>query len=86
MSTNANDTNCSFRSSRIVYCLCDAFKCEVLKKNLDKLEALILGRGSPPSVLCLSETCLSENDDSKCLLHGYSQYLTKFRPSRGAKV
>ena len=57
-----------------------------LKKNLDKLEALILGLGSPPSVLCLSETCLSENDDSKCLLHGYSQYLTKFRPSRGAKV
>ena len=48
-----------------------------LKKNLDKLEPLILGLSSPPSVLCLTEKWLSENDDPKCfLLHGYSQYLT----------
>ena len=58
-----------------------------LKKNLDKLEALILGLSSHPSVLCLSETWLSENDDPKCfLLQGYSQYLTKCRPSRGEDV
>ena len=55
-----------------------------LKKNLDKFEALTLGLSSPPSVLCLSETWLSENDDPKLfLLHGYSQYLAKCRPSRG---
>ena len=58
-----------------------------LKTNLDKLEALILGLSSPPSVLCLTETWLSENDDPKCfLLHGYSQYLTKCTPSRGGGV
>ena len=28
-----------------------------LRKNLDKFKALILGLSSPPSVLCLSETC-----------------------------
>ena len=48
-----------------------------LNKNLDKSEALILGLSSPPSVLRLSETWLSENDDKCFLLHGYSQYLAK---------
>ena len=58
-----------------------------LKKNLDKLEALILSLSSPPSVLCLSETWLSENDDPKCFsLHGYSQYLTKCTHSRRGGV
>ena len=48
------------------------------------MEALILCLSSPPSVLSLSGTCLSENDDPKCfLLHGYSQYLTKCKSSRG---
>ena len=85
--TNANDTNCSFRSSRNVNVLVMHLNLRFLKKNLDKLEALILGLSSPPSVLCLTETWLSENDDPKCfLLHGYSQYLTNCRTSRGGGV
>ena len=51
-----------------------------LKTNLDKLEALILGLSSPPSVLCLTE-----NNDPKCFLF-HSQYLMKCRPSRGGGV
>ena len=55
-----------------------------LKKNLDKVEALIQGLSSPSSVLCLSETWLSENDDPKCfLLQGYPQY---YRVTHRAKM
>ena len=32
-----------------------------IKKNLDNLEALVLGLETPPCVLCLSETWLTEN-------------------------
>ena len=49
-----------------------------IEKNVDNLEALILGLESPPFVLCLSETCLTENDDPKCyLVHGYNQLKVK---------
>ena len=58
----------------------------MLKSNLHKLEALILGLSSPSSVLCLSGTWLSENDPKCFSLHGYSQYLTKCRPSSGGGV
>ena len=55
-----------------------------IKKNLDNLEALILGLESPPSVLCLSETWLKENDDPKCyLIQGYNQLIVKTRIPRG---
>ena len=58
-----------------------------IKNNLDNLEALILGLESPPSVLCLSETWLTENDDPKCyLVHGYNQLIAKTRISRGGGV
>ena len=51
-----------------------------IKKNLINLETLILGLESPPSVLCLSETWLTENDDPKCyLVHGYNQLIVKTR-------
>ena len=34
-----------------------------IKPHFDKLEALVLGLESPPEVLCLTETWLSENDN-----------------------
>ena len=58
-----------------------------IKKNLDNLEALILGLESPPSVLCLSKTWLTENDDPKChLFHGYNQLIAKTLISKGGGV
>ena len=58
-----------------------------IKKNLDNLEALVLGLETPPCVLCLSETWLTENDDPKCfLVHGYNQLMNKTRNSKGGGV
>ena len=67
-----------FRTPEIFNVFVMHFNLRSLKKNLDKLEALILGLSSPPSVLCLRQAWLSKNDEPKCfLLHCYSQYLTK---------
>ena len=51
------------------------------------MEALILGLESPPSVLCLSESWLTENDDPKCyLVHDYNQLKARSLISRGGDV
>ena len=40
-----------------------------------------------PSVLCLSKTWLTENDDPKCyLVHGYNQLIVQTRISKGGGV
>ena len=58
-----------------------------LKSNLEKLEALVLTRESPPDILCLTETWLAENDDPKMfLVNGYTQYIAKNRTSLGGGV
>ena len=58
-----------------------------LKSNLEKLEALVLARESPPDILCLTETWLAENDDPKMfLVNGYTQYIAKNRTSIGGGV
>ena len=58
-----------------------------LKGHLSELEALVYSLESPPSVLCLSETWLTENDDSKCyLIDGYDKFVTCNRKSRGGGV
>ena len=55
-----------------------------LKGHLSELEALVYSLESPPSILCLSETWLTENDDSKCyLIDGYNKFVTCNRKSRG---
>ena len=57
------------------------------KKNLDILEALLLGLESPPCVFCLSETWLTENYDPKCyLVHDCNQLMVKTRNSKGGGV
>ena len=44
-----------------------------LKSNLEKLEALVLARESPPDILCLTETWLAENNDPEMFLeNGYT--------------
>ena len=44
-----------------------------LRKNLNNLEALVFSLESPPSVICLTETWLNEDDDNFCyLLKGYN--------------
>ena len=58
-----------------------------LKGHLSELEALVYSLESPPSILCLSETWLTENDDSKCyLIDGYNKFATCNRKSRGSGV
>ena len=58
-----------------------------LEGHLSELEALVYSLESPPSILCLSETWLTENDDSKCyLIDGYIKFVTCSRKSRGGGV
>ena len=59
-----------------------------IKPHFDKLEALVLGLESPPEVLCLTETWLSENDNfNGYLINGYNQFFVKNRDSgRGGGV
>ncbi len=58
-----------------------------LRKNLDKLEALVYSLESPPSIVCLTETWLNEDHDPYCfLLKGYTQLSSKVRDSRGGGV
>ena len=50
----------------------------LFKLHLEKLEALVLSLESPPDILCLTETWLTDNDDPKLfLVNGYSQYIAK---------
>ena len=51
-----------------------------LKPHFEKLEALILSLESPPDIICLSETWLNHNDNSRgYLVNGYYDFLVKNR-------
>ena len=58
-----------------------------LRKNINNLEALVFSLESPPSVICLTETWLNEDDDKFCyLLKGYNCLSSIVRDSRGGGV
>ena len=58
-----------------------------LKKHLSDLEALIHSLESPPNVICLTETWLTDNDDIDSLLvPGYNNYAIKNRNTHGGGV
>ena len=68
---------------------CTVFHLNVrsLKRNHHNLEALILSLESPPAVLCLSETWLTDSDDlNSSLVNGYNQHLSRNRTTRGGGV
>ena len=47
-----------------------------LKKHVHDLEALVHSLESPPDIICLTETWLSDNDDIDSLLvPGYNNYV-----------
>ena len=51
------------------------------------MEALILSLEFPPSIICLTETWLTENDDIDSLLvPGYTNYAIKNRNTHGGGV
>ena len=55
-----------------------------LKKHLNNLEALVHSPESPPNVICLTETWLTDNDDIDSLLvPGYNNYVIKNRNTHG---
>ena len=58
-----------------------------LKKHLNDLEALVHSLESPPNVICLTETWLTDNDDIDSLLvPGYKNYAIKNRNTHGGGV
>ncbi len=58
-----------------------------IKKNYNKLEALIYSLESPPSILCLSETWLQNEDDPRCfLIEGFTHFSCRMRDSRGGGI
>ena len=58
-----------------------------LKKHLEDLEALAYSLESPPDILCLTESWLSEKDDPKLfLVTGYQNLLSKVRDSKGGGI
>ena len=62
-------------------------KVRSLKKHLEDLEALVSSLESPPDILCLTETWLSENDNPQSfLVNGYKSILSKNRDSKGGGV
>ena len=59
----------------------------LLKSHFRKLEALVLSLESPPEILCLTETWLTDNDDPKMfLVNGYNQFISKNRTTLGGGV
>ena len=58
-----------------------------LKKHLNDLEALIHSLESPPNLIGLTETWLTDNDDIDSLLvPGYNNYAVKNRNTHGGGV
>ena len=58
-----------------------------LKKHLEDLEALAYSLESPPDILCLTETWLSEKDDpNPFLVTGYQNLLSKVCDSKGGGI
>ena len=58
-----------------------------IKKHLDELEALILSLESPPDIICLTETWLTDNDKNESwLISGYNQCCRKKRKALGGGV
>ena len=58
-----------------------------LKKHINDLEALVHSLESPPNIICLTETWLTENDDINSLLvPGYNNYAIKNRNTHGGGV
>ena len=58
-----------------------------MKKHLEDLEALAYSLESPPDILCLKETWLSEKDDPKLfLVTGYQNLLSKILDSKGGGI
>ena len=58
-----------------------------LKKHVHDLEALVNSLESPPDIICLTETWLSDNDDIDSLLvPGYKNYAIKNRETHGGSV
>ena len=58
-----------------------------LKKHLNDLEAFIHSLESPPNLICLTETWLTDNDDIDSLLvPGYNIYAVKNRNTHGGGV
>ena len=70
MSSNLSDANNDFSVLHL--------NTMSLKPHFEKLEALILSLESPPDIICLSETWLNDNDNSKgYLVNGYYDFLVK---------
>ena len=58
-----------------------------LKKHVHDLETLVHSIESPPDIICLTETWLSDNDDIDSLLvPGYNNYVVKDRNTHGGGV
>ena len=58
-----------------------------IKKNLSKLESLILSFNDTPDILCLTETWLNDEDDPELyLVNGYTQVKSKNRSTKGGGV
>ena len=58
-----------------------------LKKNYQELEALITSLESPPEILCLTETWLSDSEEPEnYLVCGYKRYCVKNRAHTGGGV
>ena len=69
--------------------MCDIMHINVrsLRKNFTNLEALILSLEALPAVLCLTETWLTDTDESKAfLISGYDQFIVKNRDTKGGGV
>ena len=65
--------------------------CDIMHINVRSLrrslEALILSLESPPAVLCLTETWLTNTDESKAfLISGYDQFIVRNRDTKGGGV
>ena len=55
-----------------------------MRKHIEDLEALAYSLESPPDILCLTETWLSEKDYTKLfLVTSYQNVLSKVRDSKG---
>ena len=55
-----------------------------IKNICEELEAVIYSLESPPSIICLTETWLTEDDNPKCfLVKGYNQVIAKSRKAKG---
>ena len=76
----SNSTNILPTANSPIYVSVLHLNIRSLKNHLEELEALVLSFESPPDVICLTETWLTDNDHLPSdTLKGYNQFVTKNR-------